>query len=138
MSIKVIGLTGGIGSGKTTVARIFQSFGFEVYFADERSKSVMNTDPEVRKAIVALLGADSYLPDGNANRKYIGQIIFNNKEKLAAINAIMHPAVQQDRLRWLGELEAKGYDRPFALTEAAILFESGAYRHMQGVITVSA
>lgn len=138
MSIKVIGITGGIGSGKTTVARIFAAMGYAIYYADERSRHLLHHDPQVRQAVTALLGANAYREDGSPDRGFIGKAVFGHGETLKALNAIMHPAVQQDRLHWLDMLKAEGYSKPFALTEAAILFESGAHRQMQGVITVTA
>ncbi len=138
MSIKVIGLTGGIGSGKSTVARIFLAMGFQVYFADDRSKALLNGNEAVKRQIAQLLGEEAYHADGTANRSLIGLKVFQDKQLLSSMNAILHPAVQEDRLQWLAHLEQEGYAKPFAITEAAILFESGAARHMQGVIAVTA
>lgn len=136
--MKEIGITGGIGSGKTTVARIFESMGYAVYFADARAKALYVEDAEVKAAVIALFGADIYLKTGEIDRKKLAGIVFQDKEKLQALNAIVHPATGRDFANWLAELEGAGYDKAFVLKEAAILFEAKAHERLHGVIEVYA
>ena len=135
--MKSIGLTGGIGSGKSTVARVFEAMGYLVYYADIRSKLIMDEDLGVREAVKALLGKDSYTTDGHADRKYIASIVFQDKNKLAGLNAITHPAVAKDYARWMQELP-KDYEKGFVLKEAAILFEAGSHKGSDAVLSVYA
>ena len=129
-----IGITGGIGSGKTTVCRIFQALGVPVYFADSRAKWLMVNEPELTENIIALLGEQAYLEDGRLNRVYISQMVFNDQSLLSQLNALVHPAVANDTLRWHEEQK----DVPYTLKEAALLFESGSHLHLDKVIAVSA
>jgi dephospho-CoA kinase len=129
-----IGITGGIGSGKTTVCRIFEQLGIQVYYADDRAKALMVESPEVRAAIIALLGEEAYFPDGSLNRPYISSIVFNTPEKLTGLNAIVHPAVFNDGEAWLKEHA----DAPYTLKEAALLFESGSHKALDKIIMVFA
>ena len=136
--IAEIGLTGGIGSGKSTVARIFQSFGFEVYFSDDRAKSLTETDPEVVEAIRTEFGDDIYSSDGKLERKKLANIVFPDPNRLKVLTDIIHPAVFRDGARWKAESATSGYSRPFCLKEAAISFESGSYKHSDGMIAIYA
>lgn len=131
-----VGITGGIGSGKTTVCRIFESLGVPVYYADDRAKWLIGHDADLKAGIVALLGESAYLPDGNYNRAWVGGIVFQDKAKLAALNALVHPAVERDSQQWHAEQIAKG--APYTLKEAALLVESGGYRFMDALIVVTA
>ncbi|MFK7972769.1 MAG: dephospho-CoA kinase [Bacteroidia bacterium] len=133
-----IGITGGIGSGKSTVARIFASLGYAIYYADARAKALMTGDEELVNGVKALLGQASYHEDGSLNRGFVGGQVFGDEKKLEALNALVHPAVARDYRRWVEELVAGGYDKAFALKEAAILYESGSYRDADAVIAVYA
>lgn len=95
-----IGLTGGIGCGKTTVAKIFEVLGIPVYYADAEAKRIMNEDPVLKEKIKSLFGDAAYQED-QLNRPYISSIIFNDNQKLASLNAIVHPATIQDSERWM-------------------------------------
>lgn len=128
----VIGLTGGIGSGKTTVAKIFSDLGIPVYIADDAAKSLMNTSAEVKKSVLALIGEKAYsgeIPD----RKYIASQVFTSEEKLKKLNQIIHPAVIKDFTDWKLLQEA-----PYVIYEAAILFETGGNKKCDKVILVTA
>jgi dephospho-CoA kinase len=129
-----VGITGGIGSGKTTVCRIFETLGIPVYYADERAKTIMLESEAVVKKITALFGNDAYLPDGSLNKTLIAGIVFQDKNKLEKLNAIVHPAVLEDSLRW----QANQAGAPYTLKEAALLFESGSYQFLDRTITVAA
>jgi dephospho-CoA kinase len=129
-----VGITGGIGSGKTTVCRIFETLGIPVYYADDRAKALMNGDENIRKQVIALFGTDAYLTDGQLNRKFIAEKVFQNQPLLAQLNAIVHPAVFNDSQQWFMQHEHK----PYTLYEAAILFESGSYLFLDKTITVFA
>ncbi|RMG19043.1 MAG: dephospho-CoA kinase [Bacteroidetes bacterium] len=135
--MKKIGVTGGIGSGKSTVCRIFAALGYEVYEADKRAKALMTENPRVRQGVLNLFGREAYLPEGSLNRAYIGSIVFKDAQKLKQLNAIVHPETARDFENWMQALPA-GYDKPFVLKEAAILFESGAYRGVDEVLCVYA
>lgn len=129
---KIIGLTGGIGSGKTTVARYIASQGIPVYIADEEAKKVMNT-PDVVSLVAKAFG-DSVLENGVINRQKLAQLVFNAPEKLQQLNNIIHPKVKQDFENWV----QKYHNHPFVIKEAAILFESGSYQFCDKIITVTA
>ena len=130
--MKVIGLTGGIGSGKTTVAGFFQELGVPVYIADDAGKRLMVTSEEVRKSITELLGPGSYDHD-KPDRKYIATQVFTSAEKLEKLNKIIHPAVEEDFRQWKLSQNA-----PYVIYEAAILFETGGYKKCDAVILVTA
>lgn len=127
-----VGLTGGIGSGKSMVARIFEILGAPVYFADDAARRLQNEDPELKRGITAIFGDEAY-HDGKLDRKYISGIVFRDKEKLEQLNALVHPATIQDAARWMKEQTA-----PYSIKEAALIFESGAQRDLDFVIGVSA
>lgn len=131
MMLKV-GLTGGIGSGKTTVAKIFEVLGIPVYYADEEAKQLMNTHPLLIKEIKGLLGNDAYR-DGMLNRAFISEKVFNDKEKLQKLNAIVHPFTIEHGKKWMNEQHA-----PYAIKEAALIFESGIQGEFDKVIGVFA
>ena len=129
---KVIGLTGGIGSGKTTIANYFQELGVPVYIADDGAKRVMqskNILAEVKSAFGGNIFDNDIL-----NRAKLAQIVFNDKEQLAKLNAIVHPAVKLDFDDWVKEHKNNDY----VMYEAAILFESGRYKDCDVIITVTA
>ena len=128
----VVGLTGGIGSGKSTIAKAFAALGIAVFNSDEQAKALIATDAQVKERIIAAFGEEAY-HNGEYNRAYIAQIVFNNSEKLAILNGIVHPALAKYFKRW-----AKEQTSPYVLKEAAILFESGSYKDCDYIITVTA
>ena len=127
-----IGITGGIGSGKSTVARVFEHLGIPVYNADTAAKRLMEEDPDLRAAILQTFGAETFL-HGRLNRPYLASLVFNNREKLNALNALVHPATIRDGINWMERQTA-----PYALKEAALIFESGSQNELDYVIGVSA
>lgn len=129
-----VGITGGIGSGKSTVCSLFAVLGIPVYYADIRAKEIMVSDHEVIQALTALLGPEVYLQDGSINRKWMAEAIFHDAALLQKVNAIVHPAVFQDTIDWF----QSHMHHPYCLYEAAIMFESGSYKMMDKMITVFA
>ena len=127
-----IGLTGGIGSGKSTVAKIFEVLGIPVYYADDAAKRLMNEDKNLQEEIIRHFGAESYI-HGKLNRGYISSLVFNNREKLELLNALTHPAVMHDSEEWI-----KRQTSPYTIREAALIFESGIHKQLDYVIGVSA
>lgn len=127
-----IGLTGGLGSGKSTVAKIFEVLGIPVYYADSEAKRIMNEDLQLKSEIIKHFGKDSYI--GNElNRPYLSAIVFNNRDKLALLNSIVHPATIRDSKEWINRQTT-----PYAIKEAALIFESGSQEYLDYVIGVSA
>lgn len=131
--ILLIGITGGIGSGKSTVAKIFNILGIPVYSADDRAKWLMSNDPDLKDQITANFGKESYFEDGSLNRSYLASRVFNDEEKISIINSLVHPSVKKDFEKWVLKQNS-----PYVLKEAALLFESGSYKDLDKVITVSA
>lgn len=129
----VVGLTGGIASGKSLIARIFHLLGVSVYIADIRAKYLIRTDQSVKKNIIDTFGLDAYKPDGSYNTNYIGDIIFNEADAMQKINNIVHPAVRADFEVWKNMQKS-----PYVLHEAAILFEAGLAPQMDKIIIVTA
>jgi len=129
-----IGITGGIGSGKTTVCKVFKVLGIPVFQADMVAAKVQNEDPQIKKSLVALFGSDIYMDDGLLNRKKLAGIIFNDRNLLGKINNIIHPAVYQEFIKWKEQFE----DFPYVLYEAAIIFETGSFRNFDRTILVVA
>ena len=130
-----IGITGGIGSGKTTVCSIFEQLGIPVFYADTVAKEIMVTDPILREGITAAFGIASYELSGKLNNKHIAQIVFNNKVELEKLNALVHPAVFRAFESWQQTIPA---EVPYNLKEAALLFESGSYKMCDHNILVTA
>jgi len=131
--MRKVGITGGIGSGKTTVCRVFEWLGIPVYYADDRAKWLMTHDPALRENITALLGKTAYLDDGSLNRAHIAAIVFQDAEKLEQLNHLVHPAIHRDGALW-----HEAQNAPYTLREAALLYESGGFRLMEQMIVVSA
>ena len=131
-----VGITGGIGSGKTTVCEIFERLGVPVYYADKHAKYLMETDKKLREAIRQLFGDEAFDAENNLNRAFIAGIVFKDEEKLLALNALVHPAVKADYDSWNAILARKEY--PYSLKEAALLVESGSYKDLDKLIVVSA
>jgi dephospho-CoA kinase len=127
-----IGITGGIGSGKSTVCRIFQLLGIPVYSADDRAKWLMANDPELRFSISSSFGEESYREDGSVNRVFLAEKVFSDPEKVKQINALVHPAVGKDFRNWADKQKS-----PYLLKEAALLFETGSAKELDKVINVS-
>jgi dephospho-CoA kinase len=127
-----VGITGGIGSGKSTVCQLFRLLGIPVYSADDRAKQLMASDPTLKKQLLEEFGADSYLSNGSINRAYLAEKVFSDPEKVKKINSFVHPAVGKDFRQW-----AENQSAPYLLKEAALLFETGAAEELDRVITVS-
>lgn len=131
-----LGVTGGIGSGKTTVCRMLEELGARVFYADAEAKRLMQEDPEVRAEIQATFGPESYDAEGNLNRTYLAEKVFGNDEDVARINAIVHPRVFEA----FEEARQKARREGVALLvhEAALIFEAGAEKHLDAVAVVDA
>ena len=129
-----IGLTGNIGSGKTTVSKIFELLGIPVFYADDAAKKVMVTDQILIDSIKSTFGELSYFDDGTLNRKHIAGIVFNDAEQLAKLNSLVHPATFRAFDEWVKEIN----DVPYILKEAALLFESDSYKMCDYSIMIQA
>lgn len=127
-----VGITGGIGSGKSTVCKIFASMGIKVLDADQLAKNIAEIDAEVKQQIIDSFGEESYV-DGRYNRKYIASIVFKDAEKLKLLNSIIHPAVIDFSNSWADEHSSEKY----IIKEAALMFESGSYKYNDINIVVS-
>jgi dephospho-CoA kinase len=127
-----VGLTGGIGSGKTTVAQIFEVLSIPVYYADSAARDLMNKDPELKKKIISSFGPDAY-KNGELNRAYLGSVVFRDSEKLSLLNSIVHPVTIRDSENWM-----KNQKTPYAVKEAALIFEAGIEKYLDYVIGVTA
>ncbi len=129
-----IGITGGIGSGKSTVCHIFELIGIPVYYADDRAKFLMQHDVALKTALKKHFGEGLYGDNGQLDRPYLSKLVFGDKEKVALLNSLVHPIVAADSESWLHAQE----HLPYALKEAALLFESGSYRQLDAIISVTA
>ena len=127
-----IGLTGGIGSGKSTVAKVFEVLGIPVYYADETAKRLMNEDQGLKQQLQELFGTAIYT-NGMLNRKHLAGIVFNDPKKLEQLNALVHPLSIADANKWLLQQTT-----PYAIKEAALIFESGSQQMLDYVIGVYA
>ena len=128
----VVGLTGGIGSGKTTVAKMFEELGVPIYIADIEAKKLINRSKVIKRKLIALFGEEAYI-NNKINRAFVANQIFNNQDLLNKMNQIVHPKVASHFKRWL-----KKQDATFVIKEAAILFENGSYKSLDAIITVTA
>ncbi len=128
-----VGITGGIGSGKSTVCKVFRFLGAPVFEADSVAKHLTNTNPVIRKGLIELFGSDIYTENGTVDRKKLAGYIFNNDIQLQKVNELIHPVVRADFLTW-----EKAQLAPYVIHEAAILFESGFYKMMDYTLLVSA
>ncbi len=133
MALK-IGITGGIGSGKSVVCEIFALLGVPVFNSDLEGRSILETDAKVVAAVKEIFGAEAYTEDGKPDRIRIASLAFADKEKLKRLNAVVHPAVAERFHNWL----AQHSDADYVVKEAAVLVESGAYKEMDHVVLVSA
>ncbi|MDX1651781.1 MAG: dephospho-CoA kinase [Brumimicrobium sp.] len=130
--MKKIGLTGGIGTGKSTVGKILSILGFPVFNSDKEAKRIMTDDPTIKKDIQNLLGDHAYMGE-ELNRAYVAQSIFSDPELKEKLNQIVHPAVRKEFNRFAAKAKT-----PLVFNEAAILFETGAYKNFDAVILVTA
>jgi dephospho-CoA kinase len=128
------GITGNIGSGKTTVCKIFEVLGIPVFYADDEAKKVMTEDAELISGIQKAFGNQAYFDDGSLNRKYIAGIVFNDKEQLTKLNALVHPATFRAFDNWV----LLQTNVPYVLKEAALLFESDSYKMCDRTVIVTA
>ncbi len=128
-----IGITGGIGSGKTLISRIFSILGIPVYDADSRAKWISNFHPDVKKEIIELFGESAYI-DNKFNSRHIVSMILNDKTKTEKLNNIVHPRVGEDFMEWTSQHN----NAPYLLKEAALLFESDSYKTLDKIIVVTA
>lgn len=127
-----VGLTGGLGSGKSTVAKIFEVLGIPVYYADSEARRIMNENPQLKAEIIKHFGPEAYL-ENQINRHYLSAIVFNNREKLSLLNSIVHPVTIRDSKQWISKQTT-----PYAIKEAALIFESGSQETLDYIIGVSA
>jgi dephospho-CoA kinase len=127
-----VGITGGIGSGKSTISKIFEVLGIPVYYADAAAKRLMNEDEALKAAIITHFGAAAY-SNGQLDRKYLASQVFNNKEKLDLLNSLVHPLTISDGEAWM-----QRQITPYAIKEAALIFESGMQNQFDVVIGVYA
>jgi dephospho-CoA kinase len=128
-----VGITGGIGSGKSLVCDIFRKLGVPVYVADDRAKMLMNSDAHIKNQLIERFGASVY-KNGTLDRAKLAGIIFEDKEAIGFVNALVHPAVGADFLAWCNARN----DQKYVIEEAALLFESGGYKQLDTIITVLA
>lgn len=131
--MKIIGLTGGIGSGKTTVSELLQVYEIPVYDSDSRSKSLCQTDIKLIENLKKLFGKEVYLSDGQLNRSFMAGAIFADKTMLQASNDLIHPVVKLDFIKW-----ASLQNAPFIVQESAILFEAGLEKDYDAIVCVTA
>ena len=134
IGMKLIGLTGGIGSGKSTVAGLFRTLGIPVYESDARAKFLMNNAPGLRQQIIALLGSESYTSPNEINRSWIASKVFNNPPLLSQLNGIVHPAVFQDLVDWVAMDTQQ--QAPYLIQESALLFEEDLAKRFMAIILV--
>ncbi len=128
----IVGLTGGIGSGKTTVANMFNKLGIPIYIADLEAKKLMNRSKVIKRKLIQLFGTNTY-KDGIVNKVFLAEKIFNDKELLDKMNAIVHPKVKAHLKKWIEKQNSQ-----YVIYEAAILFENGGYKKCDYIITVTA
>lgn len=130
--MKLIGLTGGIGSGKSFVASLFKGMGIPVYDSDVAAKFLMNNDPELKESIIDLLGEEAYRESG-LDRSFVADKVFGNEALLYKLNAVVHPAVKKHFFRWVEDQDA-----PYVIQETALIFENQLQNRYDGVILVTA
>jgi dephospho-CoA kinase len=131
MKPKVIGITGGIGAGKSTVSTICKHLGFKVYNSDQRAKEIVSEDSIIKKKLISFFGNNVY-KNGVLDRKFLSDKIFNDKSSLQQINSIIHPAVKKDFNSWV----INNSNEKILFKESALLFESGAYKELDKIILI--
>lgn len=127
-----VGITGGIGSGKTTICQIFETMNIPIYYSDDRAKYLMNHNASVKTKICSVFGESAYNENG-LDRAYLANIVFKDKKKLEKLNSIVHPAVHKDVHEW-----SRKHKTAYCLQEAALLFENGSHKQLDYLITVTA
>ena len=132
-SKKIVGITGGIGSGKTFVCQILETMGYPVFYSDKEAKLIIANNKQVKLKIIALFGKESYLKSGKINRQHLAKQIFENQQKLEQMNAIVHPAVRLAFENWTNKQNSN-----IVFNEAAIIFETGIYKRYDFTILVTA
>lgn len=130
--MKIIGVTGGIGSGKSTVCKVFESLGIPVFNADTEAKEIYKTEPSALAEVREQFGESVFI-NGELERRKLAQLVFSDEKKLAQLNAIIHPLVKKRFIQWQAEQDA-----PYLIREAAIMIESGTYQDCDHIILVSA
>ncbi|MFT4854962.1 MAG: dephospho-CoA kinase [Algoriphagus sp.] len=128
-----VGVTGGIGSGKSTVSKIFSILGIPIYSADDRAKWLMIEDSVLKEKIISAFGIESYSESGQLNRTFLAKTVFSDPKKVKQINGLVHPAVKDDFNSWVNTQSS-----PYVLKEAALIFETGGQNLLDYVINVSA
>lgn len=131
--MKHLAITGNMGSGKSTVSRIFENIGIPVYYSDIRAKRLMNEDKKIKKQLIAIFGKKVYTKEGLLNRAFLGKKIFHDQSLLKQVNSIVHPCVREDYIQWREEQKA-----PYTLQESALTFEIKAHKIMDATILVYA
>lgn len=129
-----VGITGGIGSGKTTVCKIFSALDIPIYYADDRAKTLMVNDEDLKAKLIDVFGKETYHTSGELNRAHLAGIVFKDEAALKKLNALVHPAVKKDGLEW----EKTHTEVPYTLREAALIYESGIDKTLDNVIVVTA
>ena len=129
----LVGVTGGMGSGKSLICKAFEVLGIPVFYADDRGKWLMNNDPLLKKSILLKFGKESY-KDGLLNRSYLAKKVFNNKGLLNALNMLVHPAVRKNFEQWI----IQNNQSPYLIKEAALIFETGGHKELDFIINVAA
>lgn len=132
--MKKIGITGGIGSGKTTCCKIFETLGIPVYYADDRAKHLMTYNKSLKANIKLEFGKEAYYKNGRLNRPYLANIVFSDKKALLKLNGLVHPAVGTDVMEWFAKVSKNVH---YGLQEAALLVENGSYKRLDKLIVVS-
>ena len=129
-----VGITGGIGAGKTFICKIFEKLRIDVYYADERAKWLQAHDPTLVHRIRKAFGSQAYDPEGRLNRTFLASEVFSDRSKLARLNQLVHPRVAEDYQQWTQQRVT----HPYTIKEAALLFETNAYQHLDVIINVNA
>lgn len=129
-----VGITGGIGSGKSTICKIFEILGAPIYYADDRAKELMHSSIKLKLEIIKLLGDEAYYPNGELNRNFIADVIFKNDAIRLKLNQIVHPFIIEDGQKW----QKQHADCKYTIKEAALLLESGTYKYLDRLIVVTA
>lgn len=131
-----VGITGGIGTGKTTACRLFEGLGVPVYYADDRAKQLMHDDDTLKSQLITAFGKNVYTKEGVLDRAYLAGLVFKDSAQLKRLNAIVHPAVYVDSAAWQTKQAHQGM--VYTLKEAALLYETGSYAELDKIIVVTA